>query len=64
MRAVMDKLTTANTIYIGAEGAGESSPHLSRATYRFVRVVYNGRDTNIHGGDSNFNENPVYGGNL
>ena len=64
VRAVMDKLTTANTIYIGAEGAGESSPHLSRATYRFVRVVYNGRDTNIHGGDSNFNENPVYGGNL
>lgn len=64
VQAVMDKLTTANTIYIGAEGAGESTVHLSRAKYRFVRVVYNGRDTNIHGGDSYFNENPVNGGNL
>ena len=66
VQSVMDKLTTANTVYIGAEGAGESesSRHLSRATYRFVRVVYNGRDTNIHGGDSNFSENPVDGGNL
>ena len=59
-QSVLDKLTAANTLYIGSiEGQ-----HRSRAIYRFIRVVRNGRDSSITGGDSNFKDNPGYGGQL
>ena len=59
-QSVLDKLTAANTLYIGSiEGL-----HRSRAIYRFIRVVRNGRDSSIIGGDSNFKDNPGYGGQL
>ena len=59
-QSVLDRLTAANTLYIGsAEGL-----HRSRAIYRFIRVVHNGRDSSITGGDSSFKDNPGYGGQL
>ena len=59
-QSVLDRLTAANTLYIGStEGL-----HRSRAIYRFIRVVHNGRDSSITGGDSNFKDNPGYGGQL
>ncbi|MBO4634731.1 MAG: DUF4906 domain-containing protein [Bacteroidales bacterium] len=59
-QSVLDRLTAANTLYIGStEGL-----HRSRAIYRFIRVVRNGRDSSITGGDSNFKDNPGYGGQL
>lgn len=60
VQSVIDKLTAANTLYIGStEGY-----HRSRAEYRFVRVVHNGRDSSMQGGNGNFNDNPGYGGQL
>ena len=56
---VVDKLTAANTLYVGSTMGTHS-----RALYRFVRVVHNGRDSSIEGGDSNFKEDPGYGGDL
>lgn len=59
-QAVVEKLTAANALYIGSvEGY-----HRSRAEYRFVRVVHNGRDSSVKGDYSNFKEDPVYGGSL
>ena len=60
VQSVIDKLTSANNLYIGStEGY-----HRSRAEYRFVRVVHNGRDSTTERGDSNFKENPGNGGQL
>ena len=59
IQRVIDKLTAANTLYIGSTMGTHS-----RAKYRFVRVVHNGRDSSIEGGDSNFKEDPGYGGKL
>ena len=60
VQSVIEKLTAANTLYIGStEGY-----HRSRAKYRFVRVVHNGRDSSTQSGDSNFKDNPGYGGQL
>lgn len=60
VQSVIDKLTTANTLFIGStEGV-----HRSRAIYRFIRVVHNGRDSSTTDGDSDFKENPGYGGKL
>lgn len=53
------KLMNAHTLFIGST---EGNP--SRATYRFVRVVYNGRDSSIRGGNDTFDENPIHGGSL
>ena len=60
VQSVIDKLIAANTLYIGStEGV-----HKSRALYRFVRVVHNGRDAAIEESSSNFKDNPGYGGQL
>lgn len=59
-QSVLDKLTAANTLYLGStEGV-----HRSRAKYRFVRVVHNGRDSSTHSVDSSFKDNPGHGGQL
>jgi hypothetical protein len=60
VQSVIDKLTAANTLYIGST----EGDHRSRALYRFVRVVHNGRDSSIEGDDSYFNDNPGFGGKL
>lgn len=60
VRSVFEKLLRSSTLYIGST----EGPHRSRAYYYYVRVVYNGRDTAIRGGNSNFKENPGNGGNL
>ncbi|MBR0109013.1 MAG: DUF4906 domain-containing protein [Bacteroidales bacterium] len=60
VQSVIEKLTAANTLYIGStEGY-----HRSRAIYRFIRVVHNGRDSSTTGGDSYFKDNPGHGGQL
>lgn len=60
VQAAIEKLTAANALYIGSvEGY-----HRSRAKYRFVRVVHNGRDSSVKGGDSYFKDDPGYGGKL
>lgn len=60
VRSVIDKLLQSSTLYVGStEGV-----HRSRAYYYYVRAVFNGRDSSIRGGNSNFKENPVNGGNL
>lgn len=60
VQSVIDKLTEANTLYIGStEGL-----HRSRANYRFVRVVHNGRDSSTQSVDSSFKDNPGNGGQL
>lgn len=57
---VLDRLVNARTLYVGStEGR-----HRSRAIYRFVRVVYNGDYSSTRGGNSDFEEDPVHGGNL
>jgi hypothetical protein len=60
VQALMDKLTAANTLYIGST----DDYHRSRALYRFVRVVHNGRDSSVDSTDSDFKENPGHGGQL
>ncbi len=58
--SVHAKLISASTLYIGStEGY-----HRSRAKYRFVRVVYNGRNSSTREGKDDFNGNPQNGGNL
>lgn len=60
VQAAIEKLIAANALYIGSvEGY-----HRSRAKYRFVRVAHNGRDSSVKGGDSNFKDDPGYGGKL
>ena len=60
VQSVIDKLTEANTLFIGStEGV-----HRSRALYRFVRVVHNGRDAAIEESNSDFKDNPGFGGQL
>ena len=59
IRNTFEKLMNAHTLFIGST---EGNP--SRATYRFVRVVYNGRDTSIRGGNDTFDQNPINGGKL
>lgn len=57
---VMDRLTNAKILYVGSTEGN----HRSRAIYRFVRVVYNGDFSTTRGGNSDFYEDPVYGGSL
>jgi len=59
IHATFERLINAHTLFIGST---EGNP--SRATYRFVRVVYNGRDSSIRGGNDTFDENPIHGGTL
>ena len=59
-QSVLDKLTAANALFIGST----QGVHRSRAKYRFVRVVHNGRDSSTQSADSNFKDNPGYGGKL
>ena len=59
IRNTFEKLMNAHTLFIGST---EGNP--SRATYRFVRVVYNGRDSAIRGGNDTFNQDPINGGSL
>ena len=59
IRNTFEKLMNAHTLFIGST---EGNP--SRATYRFVRVVYNGRDSAIRGGNDTFDQNPINGGKL
>ncbi len=58
--SVHTKLSSASKLYIGST-AGK---HRSRAKYRFVRVVYNGRNSSTREGMDDFNGNPQNGGNL
>ena len=58
--SVHTKLSSANKLYIGSTAGG----HRSRAKYRFVRVVYNGRNSSTREGMDDFNGNPQNGGNL
>lgn len=58
--SVHAKLSSANKLYIGSTAGG----HRSRAKYRFVRVVYNGRNSSTREGMDDFNGNPQNGGNL
>lgn len=59
-QSVLDKLTAANSLFIGST----QGVHRSRAKYRFVRVVHNGRDSSTYSVDSNFKDNPGHGGQL
>ena len=60
VQAVIDRLTAANTLYIGST----DDYHRSRALYRFVRVVHNGRDSSADSTESDFKDNPGHGGQL
>ena len=60
VQSVIDRLTAANTLYIGST----DDYHRSRALYRFVRVVHNGRDSSVDTTDSDFKDNPGHGGQL
>ena len=60
VQSVIDRLTAANTLYIGST----DDYHRSRALYRFVRVVHNGRDSSVNTTDSDFKDNPGHGGQL
>lgn len=59
IHGTFERLMNAHTLFIGST---EGNP--SRATYRFVRVVYNGRDSAIRGGNDTFDQNPIHGGTL
>lgn len=63
VQEVLQRLTNANTLYVGSTGGGTPS-HGSRAVYRFVRVVYNGEFSTTSSSNTNFREDPIYGGNL
>lgn len=60
VQSVIDRLTAANTLYIGST----DDYHRSRALYRFVRVVHNGRDSSVDTTESDFKDNPGHGGQL
>ena len=60
---VLRRLTNAKTLYVGSVGGGTPA-HASRAVYRFVRVVYNGEFSTTRSGNTDFKEDPVFGGNL
>jgi hypothetical protein len=61
VRETFEKLLTANTLFVGST----QGRHRSRATYYFVRAVHNSVYNNATGGEnSNFDDNPVNGGNL
>ncbi|MCR5018564.1 MAG: hypothetical protein K6A64_07210 [Bacteroidales bacterium] len=63
VREVLDRLTAAKTLYVGSVGGGKP-PHISRAKYRYVRVVYNGEFSTTRNGHTDFKTDPVYGGEL
>lgn len=58
--SVHTKLSSASILYIGSTAGN----HRSRAKYRFVRVVYNGRNSSTLEGMDDFYGNPQNGGNL
>lgn len=60
VQSVLDKLANARTVYIGSV----EDVHRSRAIYRFVRVVRNGRYSSTRDGNDSFEDNPIHGGNL
>ena len=69
VQSVLDRLANARTVYVGSvEGANSTNPakpgHRSRAIYRFVRVVRNGRYSSTRDGNDSFDNDPVHGGNL
>ena len=57
---VLNRLINARTLYVGST----EGQHRSRAIYRFVRVVYNGEYSSTRGGNSDFKDDPIYGGSL
>ena len=57
---VLNRLINSKTLYVGSTEGN----HRSRAIYRFVRVVYNGDFSTTRAGNSDFYEDPVYGGSL
>ncbi len=57
---VLNRLINARTLYVGST----EGHHRSRAIYRFVRVVYNGEYSSTRGGNSDFKDDPIYGGSL
>ena len=63
VQEVLRRLTNAKTLYVGSVGGGTPA-HASRAVYRFVRVVYNGEFSTTRSSNSDFKEDPVFGGNL
>lgn len=63
VREVLQRLTNAKTLYVGSVGGG-SPAHGSRAVYRFVRVVYNGQYSTTSNSNTDFRDDPVFGGNL
>ena len=63
VQEVLMRLTNANTLYVGSVGGGTPA-HSSRAKYRFVRVVYNGEFSTTSSGNTNFKDDPIFGGNL
>jgi hypothetical protein len=63
VQEVLRRLTNAQTLYVGSVGGGTPA-HGSRAVYRFVRVVYNGEFSTTSTSNTDFREDPIYGGNL
>lgn len=59
-KASFNMLRDAHTVYVGST----QGFHHSRAKYHFVRAVHNGSSQNSAGGDTNFGNDPVNGGNL
>ena len=58
--ASFNMLRDAHTVYVGST----QGFHHSRAKYHFVRAVHNGSSSNSIGGDTNFGNDPVNGGDL
>lgn len=58
--ASMGRILNSTTLYVGAT----QGLHRSRARYCFVRAVYNSESGNAAGGGSDFENNPINGGNL
>jgi len=63
VREVLQRLTNAKVLYVGSVGGG-SPAHGSRAVYRFVRVVYNGQFSTTSNSNTDFKDDPIFGGNL
>ena len=59
-KASFNMLRDAHTVYVGST----QGFHHSRAKYHFVRAVHNGSSQNSAGGDTNFGNDPVNGGDL
>lgn len=60
-REVLNRLTGAKTLYIGS---ADPYNHRSRAVYRYVRVVHNGQYSSTSNSNTDFKNDPEFGGNL